>query len=67
MIPAASRRFRVTLMTACRFTREIDAASEDHALAIAQYLFAEAPHDYFRPTPDEIVDAYAEPIDGEGA
>lgn len=67
MSPAASRRFRVTLLTHCRYTSEIDASSEEHALVIARYLFGMAPHDYFVPTPDEIIDAYADPIAGEGA
>lgn len=62
------RRFLVTLMTGCQFTREIDAASPEHAVAIAEYLFEMSPGEHFTPSPDEIVSSCAELLrDGEGA
>lgn len=68
MSPAASRRFRVTLMVSRHLTREIDATSEGHALIIAEYLYNEGYSSFFQSTPENMVDSFAEPLNaGEGA
>lgn len=65
MSPAASRRFRVTLLVARHLTRDIDATTEENALIIAEYLFTAGYSCFFQSTPEDMADAFAETLDGE--
>lgn len=67
MSPAASRRFRVTLLVARHLTYEMDAACEEHAVLVAESLFKQGYGSYFHEASEDVVDAFAEPLGGEGA
>lgn len=54
------RRFRVVLLVGRTLSREIDAASEDLALTIAEYLYTAFGDRDFMPSSEDMVDIHVD-------
>lgn len=62
MSPAATRRFRVTLLVGRKLTRgHIEAADETAAMEIAQVLFSHFSDRPFIATGEDVIDCSVEP------